>query len=185
MPAHSQGRAHGAWGRVQVVVPRGPSQAKGLLLASIRDENPVIFLEPKILYSAAVEEVPVADYELPISSAEVVREGKVPAFPGARARPARSRSTYRDGHYACGMGHASTRPTQCLRQGRRGAGCELRANRPAHNRAVGSRHSCCKRPQDRASCCEPRGPHHVRVWRGDCQRHPGAPPAPAKHPPSP
>lgn len=39
--------------RSQVVVPRSPTQAKGLLLASIRDKNPVIFMEPKILYRAA------------------------------------------------------------------------------------------------------------------------------------
>ena len=38
---------------LKVVVPRGPIQAKGLLLASIRDKNPVIFLEPKILYRGA------------------------------------------------------------------------------------------------------------------------------------
>lgn len=38
---------------LKVVVPRGPIQAKGLLLASIRDRNPVIFMEPKILYRAA------------------------------------------------------------------------------------------------------------------------------------
>lgn len=39
----------------KVVIPRSPSQAKGLLLASIRDKNPVIFLEPKILYRQAGE----------------------------------------------------------------------------------------------------------------------------------
>lgn len=38
---------------LKVVVPRSPIQAKGLLLASIRDRNPVIFMEPKILYRAA------------------------------------------------------------------------------------------------------------------------------------
>ena len=38
---------------MQVVIPRGPIQAKGLLLAAIRDKNPVIFLEPKILYRSA------------------------------------------------------------------------------------------------------------------------------------
>jgi len=60
---------------LKVVVPRGPSQAKGLLLASIRDKNPVVFLEPKILYRQAVEEVPIADYELPLSQAEVMVPG--------------------------------------------------------------------------------------------------------------
>ena len=38
---------------LKVVIPRSPIQAKGLLLASIRDKNPVIFMEPKILYRAA------------------------------------------------------------------------------------------------------------------------------------
>lgn len=60
---------------LKVVIPRSPSQAKGLLLASIRDKNPVVFLEPKILYRQAVEEVPIDDYELPLSKADIVEEG--------------------------------------------------------------------------------------------------------------
>ncbi|KAK0519407.1 hypothetical protein OC842_007467 [Tilletia horrida] len=60
---------------LKVVVPRSPLQAKGLLLRSIRDPNPVIFLEPKILYRSSVEHVPVDDFELPLSEAEVVVEG--------------------------------------------------------------------------------------------------------------
>lgn len=59
----------------QVVIPRGPIQAKGLLLSCIRDENPCIFFEPKILYRAAIEEVPTGDYELPLSKASVLLEG--------------------------------------------------------------------------------------------------------------
>ena len=42
---------------VKVVVPRSPIQAKGLLLASARDPNPIIFLEPKYMYRGAAEEV--------------------------------------------------------------------------------------------------------------------------------
>jgi len=60
---------------IKVVIPRSPIQAKGLLLASVRDPDPVIFMEPKILYRQAVEDVPVADYELPLSKAEVVQQG--------------------------------------------------------------------------------------------------------------
>ncbi|CAK7214987.1 hypothetical protein SBRCBS47491_002336 [Sporothrix bragantina] len=60
---------------LRVVVPRSPLQAKGLLLASIRCNDPVLFLEPKILYRAAVEQVPVDSYELPLSKAEVLKEG--------------------------------------------------------------------------------------------------------------
>ena len=49
---------------------------KGLLLASIRDPNPVIFLEPKALYRNAEDMVPVGDYELDLHKANVVKEGK-------------------------------------------------------------------------------------------------------------
>ena len=61
---------------LKIVVPRGPIQAKGLLTSAIQDRNPTIFLEPKILYRSAVEQVPVADYSLPIGQAEVLIEGK-------------------------------------------------------------------------------------------------------------
>jgi len=57
------------------VIPRSPVQAKGLLLASIRNNNPVLFFEPKILYRIAEEEVPVEDYEIPLMKAEVLKEG--------------------------------------------------------------------------------------------------------------
>ncbi|KAJ1025262.1 hypothetical protein NDA13_004080 [Ustilago tritici] len=60
---------------LKVVVPRSPVQAKGLLRASIVDPNPVVFLEPKILYRSSVDEVPVDDFILPLSSAEVVKGG--------------------------------------------------------------------------------------------------------------
>nr|BAH29719.1 branched chain ketoacid dehydrogenase [Dicyema japonicum] len=60
---------------IKVVIPRGPRQAKGLLLSCIRDPNPCIFFEPKILYRLAVEDVPVEGYEIPLSTAEIVRPG--------------------------------------------------------------------------------------------------------------
>ncbi|KAF4595626.1 2-oxoisovalerate dehydrogenase subunit beta, mitochondrial [Ophiocordyceps camponoti-floridani] len=60
----------------RVIVPRSPVQAKGLLLAAIRCNDPCLFLEPKILYRAAVEQVPEAAYELPLSKAERLKEGR-------------------------------------------------------------------------------------------------------------
>eukprot|EP01116_Phalansterium_solitarium_P022261 TRINITY_DN728_c0_g1_i1.p1 TRINITY_DN728_c0_g1~~TRINITY_DN728_c0_g1_i1.p1 ORF type:complete len:377 (-),score=140.50 TRINITY_DN728_c0_g1_i1:218-1348(-) len=60
---------------LKVVLPRSPTQAKGLLLASIRDPNPVIFLEPKWLYRSSIENVPVSDYTIPLGVAEVVKPG--------------------------------------------------------------------------------------------------------------
>ena len=59
-----------------VVVPSSPYDAKGLLAASIRSEDPVIFLEPTKLYRAEKQEVPEEPYELPLRRAAVVREGK-------------------------------------------------------------------------------------------------------------
>ncbi|GAA0851961.1 alpha-ketoacid dehydrogenase subunit beta [Aliiglaciecola litoralis] len=60
---------------MKIVVPRNPYQAKGLLLASIRDDNPVLFMEPKRLYRASVGEVPEEDYELPLGKADVISQG--------------------------------------------------------------------------------------------------------------
>ncbi|WP_282146226.1 alpha-ketoacid dehydrogenase subunit beta [Alteromonas stellipolaris] len=60
---------------LKVVIPRDPYQAKGLLLASIRDKNPVLFLEPKRLYRASIADIPEDDYELPLGKADLVQEG--------------------------------------------------------------------------------------------------------------
>ncbi|TGG91143.1 alpha-ketoacid dehydrogenase subunit beta [Natronospirillum operosum] len=60
---------------LKIVVPRNPEQAKGLLLASIFDPDPVIFFEPKKLYRASQGEVSDDEYTLPLGKAEVVRTG--------------------------------------------------------------------------------------------------------------
>jgi len=60
---------------IKVVVPSGPYTAKGLLLAAIRDPDPVLFLEPTRLYRLIKEEVPDGDYTIPLGKARVVREG--------------------------------------------------------------------------------------------------------------
>ncbi|MDH4197240.1 MAG: alpha-ketoacid dehydrogenase subunit beta [Candidatus Aminicenantes bacterium] len=58
-----------------VVVPSTPYDAKGLLLASIRSDDPVIFLEPTRLYRAEKQEVPEEGYIVPLRQAQVVQEG--------------------------------------------------------------------------------------------------------------
>jgi pyruvate dehydrogenase E1 component beta subunit len=58
-----------------VVVPSNPYDAKGLLAASIRSDDPVLFLEPTRLYRAEKQEVPEEPYEVPLRRAAVVREG--------------------------------------------------------------------------------------------------------------
>ncbi|KAI8989785.1 pyruvate dehydrogenase [Trametes punicea] len=60
---------------LKIVIPRSPIQAKGLLLGSIRDPNPVIFMEPKVLYRSSVEQVPMDDYEIPLGKAETLMRG--------------------------------------------------------------------------------------------------------------
>ncbi len=61
---------------LKVVCPSNPHDAKGLLLASIRDPDPVLFFEPKRVYRAAKGDVPEGDFIVPLSKAAVVREGR-------------------------------------------------------------------------------------------------------------
>jgi len=58
-----------------VVVPSTPYDAKGLLLAALGGDDPVLFLEPSRLYRAAKQEVPEEPYEIPLRQARLAREG--------------------------------------------------------------------------------------------------------------
>lgn len=60
---------------LKIVIPRGPYQAKGLLLSCVKDDNPCLFFEPKALYRHAKDVVPTDYYELPLSTADIVRKG--------------------------------------------------------------------------------------------------------------
>jgi len=60
---------------LKVVFPSTPYDAKGLMKAAIRDDNPVVFLEHKLLYSFRGA-VPEADYVLPLGECDVKREGR-------------------------------------------------------------------------------------------------------------
>jgi 2-oxoisovalerate dehydrogenase E1 component beta subunit len=60
---------------LKIVIPSTPSDARGLLRTSIRDEDPVIFLEHKKMYRSVRGEVPDSDYSVPLGSARVTREG--------------------------------------------------------------------------------------------------------------
>ncbi len=61
---------------IKVIIPSTPYEAKGLLISSIRDPDPVIFLEPKRIYRAIREEVPEGDFSIPLGKANLVQEGK-------------------------------------------------------------------------------------------------------------
>lgn len=60
---------------LKVVCPSNPYDAKGLLISAIRDNDPVMFFEPKRVYRAVKMEVPAEDYTVEIGKAKVVREG--------------------------------------------------------------------------------------------------------------
>jgi pyruvate dehydrogenase E1 component subunit beta len=61
---------------LKMVVPSGPRTARALLVAAIRDPDPVVFFEHKALYHASKEEVPDESEVMPIGRAQVVREGR-------------------------------------------------------------------------------------------------------------
>jgi pyruvate dehydrogenase E1 component beta subunit len=60
---------------LKVVMPSVPADAKGLLKAAIRDDNPVIFMEGELLYGITGE-VPPGEYVIPLGKADVKRKGK-------------------------------------------------------------------------------------------------------------
>ena len=60
---------------LQVVTPSGATEGKGLLKTAIRNDNPVIFLEHKMLFNMA-EEVPDEEYTIPFGKARIAREGR-------------------------------------------------------------------------------------------------------------
>jgi pyruvate dehydrogenase E1 component beta subunit len=60
---------------VKVAIPSTPADAKGLLVAAIRDPDPVVILEPKLIYRTTRGEVPDGEHVVPLGKAQVAREG--------------------------------------------------------------------------------------------------------------
>lgn len=60
---------------LKIVIPSTPYDAKGLLIAAMRDPDPVLFWEPKKIYRAFRQEVPEEAYEIPIGKAKIVETG--------------------------------------------------------------------------------------------------------------
>lgn len=60
---------------LKMVIPSGPRTARALLVSAIRDPDPVIFFESKLIYRAFREEVPEDDDTLPIGTSRIAREG--------------------------------------------------------------------------------------------------------------
>jgi pyruvate dehydrogenase E1 component beta subunit len=74
---HSESReaTYGHLPGAKVVIPSGPRNARALIVAAIRDPDPVVFMEPKRSYRAFREEVPEAEEVMEIGKAEIVQEG--------------------------------------------------------------------------------------------------------------
>jgi len=60
---------------IKVVMPSTPYEAKGLLLSAIADPDPVVFFEPKRVYRAIKQDVPLKPYTIPLGKARIVKEG--------------------------------------------------------------------------------------------------------------
>ncbi|MCU0285861.1 MAG: alpha-ketoacid dehydrogenase subunit beta [Acidobacteria bacterium] len=60
---------------IKIVIPSTPYDAKGLLIAAIETDDPVIFMEPKKVYRAIKQEVPLEKYVIPLGKARIVSEG--------------------------------------------------------------------------------------------------------------
>ncbi|MEX2612559.1 MAG: transketolase C-terminal domain-containing protein, partial [Gaiellaceae bacterium] len=60
---------------VKVAIPSTPADAKGLIAAAIRDPDPVVIFEPKLIYRTARGEVPEGEHVVPLGKARVAREG--------------------------------------------------------------------------------------------------------------
>ena len=60
---------------IKVAIPSTPADAKGLLAAAIRDPDPVVILEPKLVYRTSRGEVPEGEHVVPLGEARIAREG--------------------------------------------------------------------------------------------------------------
>lgn len=60
---------------LKVVIPATPEDAKGLLLTAMRQDDPVVFMEPKRMYRAAKGDVPAGDYTIELGKARIARAG--------------------------------------------------------------------------------------------------------------
>jgi pyruvate dehydrogenase E1 component beta subunit len=77
-PEHHSESPEALFGHIpglKVVIPSTPHDAKGLLIAAVRDQDPVIFMEPKRIYRSLKQEVPEEAYTVEIGRAKVLRPG--------------------------------------------------------------------------------------------------------------
>jgi hypothetical protein len=97
-------------------------EAKGLLLSAIRDPNPVVYFEPKLLYRSAVEEVPVGDYQIPLGKARIVRPVRIHLLSSLTFREySNNLVLIGQGYHHRWLGCPIARPRQGLRDGPEGA----------------------------------------------------------------
>ncbi len=112
---------------LKVVMPANAYDAKGLLISAIRDDDPVIFMESKVLYDSEME-VPDEAYRIPFGEANVVREGKDLTFVAFGSMVPRALA---------------------VAQTLAGEGISVEVDRPAHDLAARRGHHPRKRRKDR------------------------------------
>ena len=152
---------------LKVVLPATPYDAKGLLKSALRDPNPVVFIEHKLLYNTKGP-VPEDEYFIPLGQADVKRAGKDATVVSLVAhRAARAGS----GRAGCPGGH------------------RRRGDRPALHRAAGHRHGGRIGQEDRppggrprgappCSASAPRSPRWCRSWPSTTWMRPSSASAP-------
>ena len=130
---------------VKVAIPSTPADAKGLLAAAIRDPDPVVMLEPKLIYRTLRGEVPEGEHVVPLGKARLAREGNdltlvAYGVDGAALRAGRRRARRR------GVGRGARHPhAEAARRG--GAARVGREDRPRRDRPGGAAHAAASRAE--------------------------------------
>ena len=135
---------------LKVICPATPYDAKGLIKAAIRDNNPCIFFEHKYLYRRIKGEVPAEDYVVPIGKANIAREGRDLSI-----------ITY------AAMVHTALEAAEILEQRRN----RSRNPRPAHRLAARPRSHRANREEDEQSHHPARALPHRRPRRRNRRHH--------------
>ena len=121
---------------IKVAIPSTPADAKGLLAAAIRDPDPVVVLEPKLVYRTARESVPDGEHVVPLGRARLAREGTRPDARRLRRDGVRVRASRRRAR-RLGRGARPPQPEAARRDGSAGLGGE---DRPRRARPGGTAH---------------------------------------------
>jgi len=129
---------------LKVVIPANPYDAKGMLISAIRDNDPIMFMEPKRIYRSAKGEVPEGEYTVPLGKAAIAKEGKDLTLVSWGA-----------------MVHEALDAAKLAAEKRH----RLRSDRPAQSGAARSGNDRGEREEDRPRGHRSRSAEDQRIWR--------------------